>query len=103
LHKLRGIQKQKHPLVSLINYSDVHLSAIENSVKVILNSYNVSIKHNSDCRFSYGQNYYDFDEGVLAFMESGQIASSAQNGNTQMVGYWFFTPTLLETTQLAKT
>ena len=62
LHKLMGIPKPKHPLVSLINYNDVHLSAIDSSVKVILNFYTVSIKRNSDCKFSYGQNYYDFDE-----------------------------------------
>jgi AraC family transcriptional activator of pobA len=52
LHKLMDIPKPKNPLVSLINYSDVHLSEIENSGKVILNFYTVSIKHNSDCKFS---------------------------------------------------
>ena len=47
LHKLMGIPKPKHPLVSLINYSNVPSYAIENSVKVILNFYTVSIKHNT--------------------------------------------------------
>ena len=104
LHKLMGIPKPKHPLVSLINYSDVHLSAIENSVKVILNFYMVSIKHNADCKFSYGQNYYDFDEGVLAFMEPGQIASTTQSENAQSDGWLLiFHPDLIRNYPIGKT
>ena len=104
LHKLMGIPKPKHPLVSLINYSDVHLSAIENSVKVILNFYMVSIKHNADCKFSYGQNYYDFDEGVLAFMEPGQIASTTQSENEQPDGWLLiFHPDLIRNYPIGKT
>jgi len=104
LHKLMGIPKPKHPLVSLINYNDVHLSAIENSVKVILNFYMVSIKHNADCKFSYGQNYYDFDEGVLAFMEPGQIASTTQSENEQPDGWLLiFHPDLIRNYPIGKT
>ena len=104
LHKLMGIPKPKHPLVSLINYSDVHLSAIENSIKVILNFYMVSIKHNADCKFSYGQNYYDFDEGVLAFMEPGQIASTTQSENEQPDGWLLiFHPDLIRNYPIGKT
>ena len=104
LHKLMGIPKPKHPLVSLINYNDVHLSTIENSVKVILNFYTVSIKRNSDCKFSYGQNYYDFDEGVLAFMELGQIASTTQSENAQPDGWLLiFHPDLIRNYPIGKT
>ena len=104
LHKLMGIPKPKHPLVSLINYSDVHLSSIENSLKVILNFYMVSIKHNADCKFNYGQNYYDFDEGVLAFMEPGQIASTTQNENIQSDGWLLiFHPDLIRNYPIGKT
>jgi len=87
LHKLMGLPKPKHPLVSLINYNDIQYDAIDNSVKAILNFYTISIKHNADCKFNYGQNYYDFDEGVLAFMEPGQIASGTQNGNIRADGW----------------
>jgi AraC family transcriptional activator of pobA len=47
----------------------------------------LSIKHNADCKFNYGQNYYGFDEGVLAFMEPGQIASGTQNRKTRPDGW----------------
>ena len=104
LHKLMGIPKPKHPLVSLINYSDVHLSSLVNSVKVILNFYTVSIKHNADCKFSYGQNYYDFDEGVLAFMEPGQIASTTPGENEQSDGWLLiFHPDLIRNYPIGKT
>jgi len=104
LHKLMGLSKPKHPLVSLINYNDVKYDDIDNSVKAILNFYTISIKHNADCKFNYGQNYYDFDEGVLAFMEPGQIASAAtQNGNMSADGWLLvFHPDLIRNYPIGK-
>ncbi|HTN47207.1 MAG TPA: helix-turn-helix transcriptional regulator [Flavipsychrobacter sp.] len=103
LHKLMGIPKPKHPLVSLIDYNDIKYDAIESSVKVILNFYTISIKHNADCKFNYGQNYYDFDEGVLAFMEPGQIVSGTQNGNTRSDGWLLvFHPDLIRNYAIGK-
>lgn len=103
LHKLMGIPKPKHPLVSLINYNDIQYHAIENSVKAVLNFYTVSIKHNADCKFNYGQNYYDFDEGVLAFMEPGQIASGTQNGSMSADGWLLvFHPDLIRNYPIGK-
>ena len=103
LHKLMRLPKPKHPLVSLINYNDIQYAAIDNSIKAILNFYTVSIKHNADCKFNYGQNYYDFDEGVLAFMEPGQIASATQNGNTQSDGWLLvFHPDLIRNYSIGK-
>ena len=103
LHKLMGLPKPKHPLVSLINYNDIQYAAIDNSIKAILNFYTVSIKHNADCKFNYGQNYYDFDEGVLAFMEPGQIAAAAQSGNTRSDGWLLvFHPDLIRNYPIGK-
>jgi AraC-like DNA-binding protein len=103
LHKLMGLSKPKHPLVSLINYNDVKYDDIDSSVKAILNFYTISIKHNADCKFNYGQNYYDFDEGVLAFMEPGQIASGTQNGNMSADGWLLvFHPDLIRNYPIGK-
>ncbi|HWV74051.1 MAG TPA: helix-turn-helix transcriptional regulator [Pseudosphingobacterium sp.] len=103
LHKLMRLPKPKHPLVSLINYNDVRYDAIDISVKAVLNFYTVSIKHNADCKFNYGQNYYDFDEGVLAFMEPGQIASGTQEGNTRADGWLLvFHPDLIRNYPIGK-
>lgn len=103
LHKLMQLPKPKHPLVSLINYNDVQYDAIDISVKAVLNFYMVSIKHNADCKFNYGQNYYDFDEGVLAFMEPGQIASGKQEGNIKADGWLLvFHPDLIRNYPIGK-
>jgi len=103
LHKLMQLPKPKHPLVSLINYNDVQYDAIDISVKAVLNFYMVSIKHNADCKFNYGQNYYDFDEGVLAFMEPGQIASGTQEGNIKADGWLLvFHPDLIRNYPIGK-
>jgi len=103
LHKIMGIPKPKHPLISLINYKDIPGTAIKNPIKAILNFYTVSIKHNTDCKLSYGQNYYDFDEGVLAFMEPGQIVSGVQNGDTPLDGWMLvFHPDLIRNYSLGR-
>lgn len=103
LHKLMRLPKPKHPLVSLINYNDIRYDTIDNSVRAILNFYTISIKHNADCKFNYGQNYYDFDEGVLAFMEPGQIASGTQNGNSSADGWLLvFHPDLIRNYPIGK-
>ncbi|WP_286860259.1 MULTISPECIES: helix-turn-helix domain-containing protein [Sphingobacterium] len=103
LHKLMQLPKPKHPLVSLINYNDVQYDAIDISVKAVLNFYMVSIKHNADCKFNYGQNYYDFDEGVLAFMEPGQIASGTKEGNIKADGWLLvFHPDLIRNYPIGK-
>ena len=104
LHKLMGLPKPKHPLVSLINYADISSAPIEESVNILLNYYTVSMKRSLDCNFRYGQNYYDFDEGVLAFMEPGQVVSTNQSGRLKPEGWLLvFHPDLIRNYAIGKT
>lgn len=102
LYRISGLTKPKHPLVGLIRLGDIS-PTIHEPVTVLLNFYSVSLKRCIESKMKYGQNYYDFDEGVLAFMEPGQIISD-QGGSQQPEGWWLvFHPDLIRNYPLGKT
>ena len=106
-HTLLGVPAPGHPLISVIEIEP--FEKIPDSIQgnVISGYYSISLKKGfkSPVKFRYGQQAYDFDEGVLSFMSPGQIggfdpqkyASSEQSG-------WLllFHPDLLWNTSLAK-
>lgn len=73
LHRLNGIAEPEHPLVSVINISELHQSKANFSDGCILDFYLVAIKKGFVGKIRYGQKYYDFDEGVMSFMAPGQL------------------------------
>ncbi|MFC4142342.1 helix-turn-helix domain-containing protein [Pedobacter mendelii] len=101
LYKISGLPKPKHPLVGLVKLDDI-LVATNEPVSLVLNFYTISLKRHVNSKIKYGQNYYDFNEGVLVFMEPGQIISDDGN-NQQPQGWWLvFHPDLIRNYPLAK-
>jgi len=106
-HKLLGAPAPEHPLISVIKIEPFEHVPKGIPGNVINGFYNISLKRGfkSPVKFKYGQQAYDFDEGVLSFMSPGQIggfdpqryASAEQSG-------WLllFHPDLLWNTPLAK-
>lgn len=88
LYRLMGLPKPKHPLISLINLGDASSPIFDASTNLMLDFYTISMKRNMKNKFKYGQNYYDFDEGVLALMSPGQIISTDNSGNEDATGWW---------------
>lgn len=54
----------------------------------LLHFYGVSLKKNVSGKLKYGQNYYDFDEGVLAMTAPKQILSVSSEDKYKVLGYW---------------
>lgn len=79
LHKALGFPKPMHPLVSLVNYTDIKIPYDELPKALLLNFYKISYKKNLTGKIKYGQHYYDFDEGGLSFVSPNQVISSAEN------------------------
>jgi AraC-like DNA-binding protein len=72
-HQLRGLPKPEHPLISVINLeSVVHKQHIE-PVSLVYDFYSIGLKRNCHAKFKYGQQEYDFDEGVMYFMSPNQV------------------------------
>lgn len=88
LHRLMGFSKPLHPLVSLIKMDDVKATRHEEAVNFVLNFYGVSLKRNVRGKLKYGQNYYDFDEGILGMTAPQQVLSVDNEDNYEVSGWW---------------
>lgn len=73
-HQLRGLPPPEHPLISLINFDTVKYSA-EEPTRWVMDFYSIAMKRNFGTKIKYGQQEYDFDEGILFFISPGQVFS----------------------------
>lgn len=101
IHRLMGLPKPHHPLVSIID-----LKGLRNDTgieAVIFDLYVISMKRGCD-GLHYGQQKYDFDEGLMAFMAPGQILRGEDNGVPAALEGWmlFIHPDFLWNTSLAR-
>ncbi|MBT1704090.1 helix-turn-helix domain-containing protein [Chryseosolibacter indicus] len=72
-HKMSGLPKPEHPLVSLVDYGLVDYQTNEKEISWVQNFYSIGLKRNIQGKFRYGQQQYDFDEGLLSFVAPGQV------------------------------
>ncbi|WP_025667113.1 helix-turn-helix domain-containing protein [Aquimarina megaterium] len=80
-HKLAHINPPEHPLISLIDYSNVKYSSDINDLQWRQDYYTIGLKRNVAHKFFYGQQEYDFDEGVMTFVAPNQVMSLRNNPN----------------------
>lgn len=72
-HKLRGLEMPEHPLISVVDYASIQHSTEYNNVNWMFDFYSIAIKRGLDGKMRYGQQEYDFDEGVMFFMSPNQV------------------------------
>jgi AraC-like DNA-binding protein len=72
-HRLRGLPQPEHPLISVIEHAAIKYSPDENSLTGIFGFYSVSIKRGVVGKLKYGQQEYDFDEGIMYFTAPNQL------------------------------
>ncbi len=74
LHQFLGLKSPSNPLISVFNFDDVKLAEETILSTVITDFYVIALK--KDCaggKCKYGQNYYDFDEGIMYFIAPNQV------------------------------
>jgi len=100
-HRLAGLPKPHHPLISVIDVAELTSNADINAV--IFDFYVVSLKRGCD-NLLYGQQKYDFDEGLMAFLSPGQVLRGEESGVPPNLEGWmlFIHPDFLWNTPLAK-
>ncbi len=104
MHRILALPKPEHPLVSVINFDHVQCFADESLKSVVYNFYSICIKKDFKGKLKYGQNYYDFDEGVLTFFSPGQVISTELTEDLKLSGYWLIIhPDFIQSYSLAKT
>lgn len=89
-HRVLGLPKPLHPLISLVNNTDGKIVP-DNKFpdQFILSFYKISYKPNLQGKFKYGQHYYDFDEGGLFFVCPNQVTGTSEK-NIDYTGFTLF-------------
>ncbi len=72
-HKVMGLPKPEHPLISVINFESIKSLPYDGATSVVFDFYSISLKRNFNGKFKYGQQEYDFDEGIMFFISPGQV------------------------------
>ncbi|NIG54816.1 AraC family transcriptional regulator [Chitinophaga sp. Cy-1792] len=73
-HKLRKLPAPEHPLISVIDLKTIDYSTAKGST-FAPGFYSISLKRNPGAKIKYGQQQYDFDEGLMFFIAPGQVFS----------------------------
>jgi len=102
-HRFRGLPQPEHPLISVVDYSKMELAAGENLPGIVTDYYSIAIKRGVGKMF-YGQQQYDFDEGVMYCMAPNQVLRVEPSpGDTKRSGWILLIhPDFLWGTALAK-
>lgn len=101
VHRLMAIESPHHPLISVIDVS--RFKDHSDIDAVYFDFYVISMKRGCD-RLRYGQQKYDFDEGLMAFMAPGQVLRGEEGGIPPNLKGWmlFIHPDFLWNTSLAR-
>ncbi len=73
LHRFNNLSSPEHPLISLIDYGKINPTPTNNELKWVQEFYTISIKRNIVGKYRYGQESYDFDEGLITFFSPKQV------------------------------
>lgn len=103
-HEVSGLPKPEHPLISLVDYGLVNYQTEEKEISWVQDFYSIGLKRNIQGKFKYGQQQYDFDEGLLSFVSPGQLVKlTVDKPAVPPSGVLlFFHPDFLWNTPLAK-
>ena len=72
-HRLRGLSKPEHPLISVVNYAEIQRPVDISETNWVFDFYQISIKRGMNAKLKYGQQEYDFDDGVVFFASPNQV------------------------------
>lgn len=105
-HRLRGLPKPEHPLISVVDYSKVQRPEDISETNLIFDFYMISPKRGINAKMKYGQQQYDFDEGLMFFVSPNQVfrIEPENNSTTERSGWMLLIhPDFLWNTSLGKT
>ncbi|WP_316801419.1 AraC family transcriptional regulator [Pedobacter frigidisoli] len=107
-HEYTNLPQPNHPLISVINVADAHPDSHGgNSEHLILDFYSIAVKRMHNVKVKYGQQPFDFNEGVMSFMSPKQVFSMTADNKDKEVkksGWAIYIHTdFIWNTSLAKT
>lgn len=102
LHRLLGLAKSAHPLISVVQCDQFSPQVLDALTPLISAFYVVSIIQEFNGKLKYGQHHYDFDEGVMSFLAPGQLIANTATQPYPRISI-IFHPDLLRNYSLATT
>lgn len=105
-HRILGIGAPEHPLISIINLEEVPVYSGEEAVSVVFDFYMIALKEpvSGKVKYKYGQQQYDFDNGMLFFLAPRQVFSfQAEEGFKSKGWMMLIHPDFMWGTPLAET
>ncbi|HWZ04528.1 MAG TPA: helix-turn-helix transcriptional regulator [Mucilaginibacter sp.] len=106
-HQVMGLPKPEHPLISVIDLASIKPSPGHKPTNLVFDFYSISLKRDFNAKIKYGQQQYDFDEGVMFFISPGQVFGIEANNKDEEINRsgWLLLvhPDFLWHTNLAKT
>jgi AraC family transcriptional activator of pobA len=73
-HSIFNLPKPEHPLISVVDYALLVKAKRDTNIMVTVSDYySISVKRGLTHKMRYGQQEYDFDEGVMYFLAPGQV------------------------------
>lgn len=102
-HQFRNLPRPQHPLISVVNFDDIKRRKEGEPKNLVQQFYSIALKRMENGSVKYGQQEYDFEEGVLFFIAPGQVYSINSGGDFQHSGWLILIhPDFLWNTALAK-
>lgn len=104
VHHALGLEKPKHPLVSVFDATDMCKATPLQMVKAKSNLFQVWFKDGVEGSIGYGRNSYDFTEGSLVFIKPGQVLQPESKTINERSKAWIlmFHPDLIRRSELGK-
>lgn len=99
-----GLPSPQHPLISVLDYASLQPPPGSADMSVMFDFYYISLKKGFRNKLFYGQQTYDFDEGMMYFVAPNQIIRGAGPSPDDDLSGWVLLvhPDLLWGTPLAK-
>jgi len=83
-HSTFHLPKPEHPLISVVDYAVLVAAKKHSEITVtVADYYSISVKRGLSEKMRYGQQEYDFDEGVMYFLAPGQVLHTTPTTNTE--------------------
>ena len=72
-HNLLRLKKPLHPLISVIDLDDIDIMPESIQHAIFTDFYVIALKKDCAGKCKYGQQYYDFEEGIMYFIAPNQV------------------------------
>jgi AraC family transcriptional activator of pobA len=72
-HQILSLPKPQHPLISVINLDNITQVEMKEPMSLLFDFYCISLKRNVNFKQRYGQQAYDFEDGIMSFMSPNQV------------------------------